>query len=285
MSQEGAGGRDRPRSAAPPPCVAPALHAQPAPVSTLPPPSPRITSITWSVRVPAGLTYTIYNRIVCLRYPGPQTRAGARCKRRRTSTAPPRPPPPPPPQRRAHRRPRRAPALPSARLYRPPPPRAAPPPLVPRAAWPPPPPPRALETASRVALRLASHRDAALAPPETARRRSPSGRRARPRRLVVTLPDAGDSRPARLCDLNTDSDASTPRPRPRLRPRPRVMAAPPRHSASPEDRSDGNDPLSAPSEYLAEVRPHGQRKPYRQRRSFIIIILRFSRCALGTSTR
>lgn len=40
MSQEGAGGRDRPRSAAPPPCVAPALHAQPAPVSTLPPPPP-----------------------------------------------------------------------------------------------------------------------------------------------------------------------------------------------------------------------------------------------------
>lgn len=64
----------------------------------------------------------------------------------------------------------------------------------------------------------------------------------------------------RLRSLDTDSGESTPVagcakfevPPPQSHVQ-RIMEAANRHSTSPEDCSDGNEPTSAPSEFLAEV--------------------------------
>ncbi|XP_047026339.1 serine/arginine repetitive matrix protein 1, partial [Helicoverpa zea] len=167
---------------------------------------------------------------------------------------------------------------PNARLYRPAPPRPAPPPAWPRAAWPPPAPGARLDTASRAALRLAEQRRARPA-------RSP-------RRLVVTLPappappvdPAPRYRPAsdhfRLRSLDTDSGASTPlagRPPARAsRPAPApAMDADNRHSTSPEDCSEGNETLSAPSEFLAEFLSAIMRRQYAEALKYCRLILQY----------
>lgn len=165
--------------------------------------------------------------------------------------------------------------VPNARLYRPAPARPPPPPAWPRATWPPPAPTARLDTASRAALRLSEQRRGRALPRSPVRvpRPPPPPPPAPPappelsRRLVVTLPAAPSEplryRPAsehfRLRSLDTDSGASTPAagragasaPPPGAAP---AMDAGNRHSTSPEDCSDGNETMSAPSEFLAEVK-------------------------------
>lgn len=164
--------------------------------------------------------------------------------------------------------------MPNSRLYRPGPLRPRlpqPPPARPRAVWPPPAPPRTLDTASHAALRLGTHCSAPAPAPLPAR--SPSlAAVARAQRLVVTLPElAARYRPAsehfraRATPAGSGSGESTPpaarvsraaaaaAPCVPLPAAPCAMEAAGRQSASPEDRSEGKETLSAPSEFLAEV--------------------------------
>ncbi|XP_061385370.1 serine/arginine repetitive matrix protein 1 isoform X2 [Danaus plexippus] len=135
--------------------------------------------------------------------------------------------------------------VPNSRLYRPAPPRVRPPPPPsprPRAAWSPPT-GRVLESASRVALRVLRARSPVPPPPPPPAPATPSAGR----RLVVTLPAAGDARSA--------------------------MSAP-RHSTSPEC-SDGNDPSSAPSEFLSEFLSAIMRRQYAEALEYCRLILQY----------
>lgn len=142
--------------------------------------------------------------------------------------------------------------MPNSRLYRPAPRRPPPPPAQPRTRWLPPAPATSqLETASHVALSIAEQRRSARLSAKTPTqcfRLEGSPARPPSRRLVVTLPGAAAG------------DAPTPyRPvSAHFRQRVTTMDAPAasRHSASPEVSSEGNETLSAPSEFLAEVLKH-----------------------------
>ncbi|XP_026726775.1 COPII coat assembly protein sec16-like [Trichoplusia ni] len=209
-------------------------------------------------------------------------------------------------RKRVFRRP-----VPNARLYRPAPARPPPPPAWPRATWPPPAPPARLDTASRAALRLSEQRRGPRTTPRPPRPPAPPAPPAAPpapapappasppsRRLVVTVPAPGAAppqhyRPAsehfRLRSLDTDSGASTPaarRPAGRAPPPPAPPLAPPlapphamdagnRHSTSPEDCSDGNETLSAPSEFLAEFLSAIMRRQYAEALKYCRLILQY----------
>ncbi|XP_075976466.1 uncharacterized protein LOC142976785 isoform X2 [Anticarsia gemmatalis] len=177
-------------------------------------------------------------------------------------------------RKRAFRR-----VVPNSRLYRPAPARPSPPPALPRTAWAPPAPAARLDTASRAALRLSEQRRARPGPPP-----SPA-----PPRLVVTLPPGGAApqryRPAsehfRLRSLDTESGDSTPvagRPGPPAAAAPAAasaMDAGNRNSTSPEDCSDGNETLSAPSEFLAEFLSAIMRRQYAEALKYCRLILQY----------
>lgn len=144
--------------------------------------------------------------------------------------------------------------VPNPRLYQPAPPavRRVPPPALPDATWSPPVPSASLDTASRVAFRLSEQRRGRVGPAKAA----PP--------LVVTLPPvaAAAARPYvpasahfQLRSLDTDDSGDSTPVVGRLGPSGFVpmMETGNRKSTSPEDCSDGNDTLSAPSEFLAEV--------------------------------
>lgn len=206
------------------------------------------------------------------RYPGPKPK--------------PQPRPRPAESKRARRGKRKLRPIPNSRLYRPQPPRSlppSPPPARPRAHWPPPPPASAsLDTASNVVLQHL--RCPRVKPPSPTRSPSPRtqsprkqlGRKRSPHRraqrvptprlltpepspqhaLVVTLPSAHPPRyhyqPTSShfrARQSTTARSHSPPPAGLPRRRPTNM-----ESASAEDRSEGNETLSAPSEFLAEVR-------------------------------
>ncbi|CAG4946419.1 unnamed protein product [Colias eurytheme] len=179
-------------------------------------------------------------RMQTLSYPGPAIQSKRKADRGSSNRGRRR--------KRVFRRP-----VPNSRLYRPAPPRPAPPPPRPRAAWPPPASsaPLALDTASRAALRLLSSR---LASPP----RAPAAPRPE-RRLVVKLPPAPESghsaSPERLV-------------------RARAMDTATRHSTSP-DCSDGNEPSSAPSEFLAEFLSAIMRRQYAEALKYCRLILQY----------
>lgn len=171
---------------------------------------------------------------------------------------------------RRHKRTFRRP-VPNPRLYQPAPRRPPPPPARPRTHWSPPTPPTShLETASRVALQITDQRrsvrispKAPAQPPLT--ERSPT--RPPSRRLVVTLPGAAGG------------DAPTPyRPiSAHFRQRISTMDAPAtsQHSASPEVSSEGNETLSAPSEFLAEFLSAIMQRQYAEALKYCRLILQY----------
>ncbi|XP_063540045.1 serine/arginine repetitive matrix protein 1 [Cydia strobilella] len=192
--------------------------------------------------------------------------------------------------------------VPNSRLYRPAPPKPPPPPAKPRTVWHPPVQGK-LETASRVALRLngiwRSDKSEAEASVPTLPGSQPvlkkrSRIRQRPpspsqlRKLIVKLPAAaGDGNPSdpslryrptsqhfRARELG--SRDSTPTGGRVIQQSARGnMEATPRHSTSPEDCSEGNDPQSAPSEFLAEFLSAIMRRQYAEALKYCRLILQY----------
>ncbi|XP_038221655.1 serine/arginine repetitive matrix protein 1 [Zerene cesonia] len=191
-------------------------------------------------------------------YPGPATQSKRKADRVSSNRGRRR--------KRVFRRP-----VPNSRLYRPAPPRPTPPPLRPRASWPPPASsaPHALDTASRAALRLLSTRLAS--PPRTppAHPAPPAALAPPPRRLVVKLPPA----PARYTPESEHFRARDSASLERLV-RARAMDTATRHSTSP-DCSDGNEPSSAPSEFLAEFLSAIMRRQYAEALKYCRLILQY----------
>uniref|UniRef100_A0A2A4JUP0 Uncharacterized protein n=1 Tax=Heliothis virescens TaxID=7102 RepID=A0A2A4JUP0_HELVI len=117
-----------------------------------------------------------------------------------------------------------------------------------------------------------------LGAPRRIRRAAPARgkpRAARPRPPYTPNPRLEHFR---LRTLDTDSGASTPlagRP-PACTPRPApAMDADNRHSTSPEDCSEGNETLSAPSEFLAEFLSAIMRRQYAEALKYCRLILQY----------
>ncbi|XP_050562907.1 WAS/WASL-interacting protein family member 1 isoform X3 [Spodoptera frugiperda] len=136
-------------------------------------------------------------------------------------------------------------------------------------------------------------RSPARRPSPVAAQPSAAGSLSQPsRRLVVTLPAPPSGsvspppryRPAsehfRLRSQNTESGTSTPVAGRRSLNSPPLPAAPAmdtgnRHSTSPEDCSDGNETLSAPSEFLAEFLSAIMRRQYAEALKYCRLILQY----------
>ncbi|XP_063367220.1 serine/arginine repetitive matrix protein 1 [Cydia amplana] len=190
--------------------------------------------------------------------------------------------------------------VPNSRLYKPAPPKPPPPPAKPRTVWRPPVQGK-LETASRAALRLngtwwseKSEASVLTRPksPPVLRKRSPIRQRtpspSQLRKLIVQLPAAaGDGnasepslryRPAsqHFRDRELGSRDSTPTGGRVIQQSTRGnMDTTPRHSTSPEDCSEGNDPQSAPSEFLAEFLSAIMRRQYAEALKYCRLILQY----------
>ncbi|KAJ8718737.1 hypothetical protein PYW07_016293 [Mythimna separata] len=105
-----------------------------------------------------------------------------------------------------------------------------------------------------------------------------------PRRLVVTVPSSPPLpryRPAsdyfRQYSLDTDSGSSTPAAAlaGARAPQPGAAMDASRHSTSPEDCSEGNETLSAPSEFLAEFLSAIMRRQYAEALKYCRLILQY----------
>ncbi|CAB3235067.1 unnamed protein product [Arctia plantaginis] len=173
--------------------------------------------------------------------------------------------------------------VPNPRLYQPVPPavRRVPPPAFLNATWSPPVPSVRLDTASDAAFRLNEQRRGRAGPPPS---RAPSANPAPP--LVVTLPPVATAAthryvPAsahfRLRSLDTDVSGDSTPVGGRVDPSAFVpiMDAGNRKSTSPEDCSDGNDTLSAPSEFLAEFLSSIMRRQYAEALKYCRLILQY----------